>query len=60
MMTVDSAFITGIAKVAERLIILLDVGKVLTRDEHGQLKALPTAACRTWPHACSVRLGEEG
>ena len=44
MMTVDSAFITGIAKVAERLIILLDVRKVLTHDEQGQLMALPTAA----------------
>jgi purine-binding chemotaxis protein CheW len=42
--TVDSAFITGIAKVAERLIILLDLGKVLTGDEQAQLKTLPKAA----------------
>jgi len=31
--TVDSAFITGIARVAERLIILLDLERVLTTDE---------------------------
>ena len=31
--TVESAFITGIARVAERLIILLDLERVLTTDE---------------------------
>jgi len=38
--SVDSAFITGIAKVAERLIILLDLSKVLSLQELAQLPAL--------------------
>jgi purine-binding chemotaxis protein CheW len=50
--TVDSAFITGIAKVNDRLIILLDLGKVLSVQEQVELHsvhqvepdALPTAA----------------
>jgi len=31
--TVDSAFITGIAKIDERLVILVNLGKLLTHDE---------------------------
>jgi purine-binding chemotaxis protein CheW len=50
--TVDSAFITGIAKVnghgsdsAEgRLVILLDLGKVLTTEEKADLESLPAVA----------------
>ena len=38
--TVDSTFITGIAKVEERLIILLDLGKVLSVREQSQLQAV--------------------
>ena len=38
--TVDSTFITGIAKVEERLIILLDLGKVLSVQEKSQLQAV--------------------
>lgn len=38
MMTVDSAFITGIAKVSERLVILLDLSKVLTPIERADLQ----------------------
>ena len=41
--TVDSAFIKGIAKVAERLIILLDLAKVLAPQEKAALQALPAA-----------------
>jgi purine-binding chemotaxis protein CheW len=47
--TVDSAFITGIAKVDDgpgapgRLIILLDLGKVLSTEEQTDLKALQQA-----------------
>jgi len=41
--TVDSSFITGIAKVDERLIILLDLAKVLTIQEQAELKAIPAA-----------------
>ena len=41
--TVDSTFITGIAKVEERLIILLDLGKVLSVQEQGQLQAVREA-----------------
>lgn len=38
--TVDSAFIVGIAKVENRLIILLDLAKVLTIQEQSELKAV--------------------
>ena len=41
--TVDSAFITGIAKVDSRLIILLDLAKVLSTEEQVDLKALQQA-----------------
>ncbi|MFZ5808896.1 MAG: chemotaxis protein CheW [Chloroflexota bacterium] len=37
---INSAFITGIAKVGEKLIILLDLGKVLTISEKDQMAAL--------------------
>lgn len=40
--TINSAFITGIAKVGERLIILLDLAKVLTLSEKEQVAALET------------------
>jgi purine-binding chemotaxis protein CheW len=36
--TVDSAFIKGIAKVDERLIILLDLGQVLSKEEKADLR----------------------
>jgi purine-binding chemotaxis protein CheW len=39
--TVDSAFLTGIAKVDERLIILLDLEKVLSPEEKADLQAVP-------------------
>lgn len=42
--TVDSAFIRGIAKVGERLVILLDLGKVLSLQEQSTLEQLPVAA----------------
>lgn len=38
--TVDSAFITGIAKIDNRLVILLDLGKVLSINEQEKLMAL--------------------
>ena len=38
--SVDTAFITGIAKVAPRLIILLDLVKVLSMEEKAVLKAI--------------------
>ncbi len=38
--TINSAFITGIAKVGERLIILLDLAKVLTLSEKEQVVGL--------------------
>ena len=41
--TVDSAFITGIAKVGERLIILLDLEKVLSPEEKAALQGLQPA-----------------
>jgi purine-binding chemotaxis protein CheW len=41
--TVDSAFIRGIAKVGESLVILLDLSKVLTVQEKAQLEELVTA-----------------
>ena len=36
----DSAFITGIAKVDERLVILLDLSKVLSTDESAALQSV--------------------
>jgi len=43
VMTIDSGFITGIAKVDERLVILLDLGKVLSLEELADLNTMPTA-----------------
>jgi chemotaxis signal transduction protein len=40
---VDSAFITGIAKLEGRLVILLDLGKVLSLNEQEKLMALSAA-----------------
>jgi purine-binding chemotaxis protein CheW len=40
MMTLDSAFITGIAKVGERLVILLDLSRVLSVQEQADLQPL--------------------
>ncbi len=40
--TVDSAFIRGIAKVGERLVILLDLGKVLSVEESASLQPQPS------------------
>mgnify|MGYP001415184946 CR=1 FL=1 len=42
--TVDSSFIRGIAKVNERLVILLDLGRVLSLQEQQDVAGLPTAA----------------
>lgn len=42
--TVDSSFIRGIAKADERLVILLDLGKVLSQSERASLQKLPLAA----------------
>jgi purine-binding chemotaxis protein CheW len=41
--TVDSAFIRGIAKVDERLIILVDLAKVLSTEEQAGLHSLSKA-----------------
>ena len=40
VMTVDSGFITGIAKVGDRLIILLDLGRVLSLREQSSLHSV--------------------
>jgi purine-binding chemotaxis protein CheW len=40
--SVDSAFIKGIAKMGERLIILLEVSTVLSTEETNDLQRLPT------------------
>jgi purine-binding chemotaxis protein CheW len=42
--TIDSAFISGIAKVPDRLVILLDLEKVLMTEEKTDLAALSVAA----------------
>jgi purine-binding chemotaxis protein CheW len=39
--TVDSTFITGIAKLEGRLVILLDMEKILSTQEKSTLQALP-------------------
>lgn len=41
VVTVDSAFITGIAKLDNRLVILLDLARVLSAHEVAALKTLP-------------------
>jgi len=41
--TINSAFITGIAKVGERLIILLDLAKILTVSEKDEMTNLEAA-----------------
>lgn len=40
--SVDTAFITGIAKINDRLVILLDLGKVLSLQEQAALQGLPS------------------
>jgi purine-binding chemotaxis protein CheW len=42
--TADSGFITGIARLDGRLVILLDLGAVLSVQEKSVLEALPEAA----------------
>lgn len=42
--TVDSAFIRGIAKLEERLVILLDLSKVLTLTDQAELAGAPVMA----------------
>ncbi len=42
--TVDTVFITGIARVDERLIILLDLSKVLSTQEQAALETMPVPA----------------
>jgi purine-binding chemotaxis protein CheW len=42
--SVDTAFITGIAKVADRLVILLDLPRVLSMQEKTELMGVPVAA----------------
>lgn len=39
--SIDSAFITGIAKVDKRLVILLDLGNILTSQEQVDLRSMP-------------------
>ena len=41
--TVDSTFITGIARVSERLVILLDLNQVLNTEEQASLQSLRQA-----------------
>jgi purine-binding chemotaxis protein CheW len=42
--SVDTSFIQGIAKMADRLVILLDLGRVLTMQERSELIAIPVRA----------------
>ena len=39
--TVDSVFIRGIAKIDERLVILLDLSRVLSTEEKAKLQGMP-------------------
>ncbi len=43
MITINSAFITGIAKIADRLVILLDLAQVLNAQDHMALQNLSVA-----------------
>ena len=42
--TVDSAFIAGIAKIGEQLVILLDLTKMLSAEDRAELQTRPVAA----------------
>lgn len=42
--TVDLAFLRGIARVGERLVILLDLAHILNQNEMSHLQALPAVA----------------
>ena len=42
--TLDSAFIRGIAKVDDKLVILLDLTRVLSLEEAKDLQAVPAMA----------------
>jgi purine-binding chemotaxis protein CheW len=44
VVTVNSAFITGIAKMEHRLVILIDLGRVLSLDEKAELQTARLAA----------------
>lgn len=44
VLSVDTAFITGIAKIDQRLVILLDLARVLTGEETANLAGRPAAA----------------
>jgi purine-binding chemotaxis protein CheW len=50
--TVDSTFITGVAKVDERLIILLDLNKVLSTEDKADIKTMQ-------PVEDEIAIGEE-
>jgi purine-binding chemotaxis protein CheW len=52
--TVDSAFIIGIAKVDERLVILLDLAKVLSTDEQAELHTVQQAQTEVSPDEAGV------
>ncbi len=40
VLTIDSTFITGIAKIGDRLVTLLDLSKVLSAEEQSGIKAM--------------------
>lgn len=42
--TIDSAYLRGIAKIDERLIMLLDLGKVLSIGEQADLQEMPVVS----------------
>ncbi|MCI0519296.1 MAG: chemotaxis protein CheW [Chloroflexi bacterium] len=42
--TIDTAFIVGIAKLEGKLVILLDLARVLSLEEKGELQGMPVAA----------------
>jgi len=44
VVTINSAFITGIAKMENRLVILIDLGRVLSLDEKAELQTARLAA----------------
>jgi purine-binding chemotaxis protein CheW len=44
VVTINSAFITGIAKMEDRLVILIDLSRVLSLDEKAELPAVRQAA----------------
>ncbi len=58
--SVDTSFILGMGKVDEDVKILLDIGRVLTADELGDISAVANAAAQPTEPTCTDGKGNPG